>query len=178
MNTAQAELTTGLRVLPASAVLLDYDAVFAGPVPGVKIALSTEHGALSDLNFIEAGRAELAPRSALARRAVAQLQAYFADARRPLDLPLALAGTPFQQRVWAALRAIPAGETRQYGELARLLGSGPRAVGGACRANPIPLFVPCHRVVAAGGAGGFMGRIEGPALALKQWLLHHEQTCR
>ncbi len=167
---------SGLRVAAASALSNDYEAVFASPVPGVKIALRTENGALCDVSFIETATPDRAPRAELARRAVAQLRAYFADARSPLDLPLNLSGTAFQARVWAALRAIPAGETRQYGELARLLGSGPRAVGGACRANPIPLFVPCHRVVAAGGAGGFMGRIEGPALALKQWLLRHEQA--
>src|SRR3569623_1839148 len=68
-----------------------------------------------------------------------------------------------------------AGDARRYGELAQQLGSGPRASGGACRANPVPLVVPCHRVVAVGTAGGFMGHVDGPALALKRWLLQHEQ---
>ncbi|MEK7323060.1 MAG: methylated-DNA--[protein]-cysteine S-methyltransferase [Pseudomonadota bacterium] len=176
MNRAPISLTSGPRVTSAPPPLDYYDAILAGPVPGVKIALREENGALCDVNFIDDGAPDQAPRTALGRRAAAQLRAYFADPRRPLDLPLALTGTPFQKRVWAALCAIPAGETRRYGELAELLGSGPRAVGGACRANPIPLFVPCHRVVAAGGAGGFMGRVEGPALALKHWLLQHERA--
>jgi methylated-DNA-[protein]-cysteine S-methyltransferase len=103
-----------------------------------------------------------------------QLAAYFADGAAGFDLPLSLGGTPFQQRVWAALRAIPAGSTRTYGELAQELGTGPRAVGGACRANPCPIVVPCHRVVAAGGLGGFAGDTSGRRLAIKRWLLQHE----
>jgi methylated-DNA-[protein]-cysteine S-methyltransferase len=87
-----------------------------------------------------------------------------------------MAGTPFQRRVWHALRRIPSGCTRSYGELARELGSSARAVGGACRRNPIPIVVPCHRVIAAGGgAGGFMGQRSGDALAIKTWLLDHER---
>jgi len=78
--------------------------------------------------------------------------------------------------VWEAMQAIPAGETRTYGEIAAAIGSSARAVGGACGANPIPLVVPCHRVVASGGRlGGFMGaREEGFELAIKRWLLAHE----
>ncbi len=176
MNRAQPRSISGLRLTHAAPSPDDYDVILASPVPGVKIALREEDGAVCDVSFIEDTVPDQAPVTALARRAAAQLRAYFGDPQRTLDLPLTLKGTPFQQRVWAALRAIPAGETRRYGDLAELLGSGPRAVGGACRANPIPLFVPCHRVVAAGGAGGFMGRIEGPALALKHWLLQHERA--
>lgn len=176
MNRAPIRLTPDPRATFAPSPLDYYDVILASPVPGVKIGLREENGALCDVSFIDDSAPDQAPRTALGRRAAAQLRAYFADPRRPLDLPLELTGTPFQKRVWAALRAIPAGETRRYGELADRLGSGPRAVGGACRANPIPLFVPCHRVVAAGGAGGFMGRVEGPALALKHWLLQHERA--
>ena len=72
-----------------------------------------------------------------------------------------------QQRVWRLLRAIPPGQTRTYGELAQALSTSPRAVGGACRANPIVLLIPCHRVVAVDGEGGFAGQREGtwPAMA-------------
>lgn len=153
-----------------------YDAVVATPLADLKLGLRFRDGVLSCIDFLDGRAAVEAPRSTAARQAAAQLRDYFRDPSRPLELPLAAAGTPFQQRVWAALRAIPAGETRRYGELARALDSGPRAVGGACRANPIPLFVPCHRVVAAGGDGGFMGRRDGPALALKRWLLQHERA--
>jgi len=94
------------------------------------------------------------------------------------DLLLQPQGTPFQQRVWAALRRIPAGESRTYGQLARELGTSARAIGGACRANPIPLFIPCHRVVAASGLGGFSGAREGRWLEIKSQLLQHEARCR
>jgi methylated-DNA-[protein]-cysteine S-methyltransferase len=103
-----------------------------------------------------------------------QLSAYFEQASTGFDLPVALVGTDFQQRVWAELRRIPAGETRTYGEIARQLGSAPRAVGQACRANPCPVVVPCHRVVAVNGLGGFSGDTTGRKLEVKRWLLDHE----
>ena len=83
-------------------------------------------------------------------------------------------GTPFQQRVWQAMRAIPVGETWTYTRLAMAVASGPRAVANACGANPLPLFNPCHRVVASNGLGGFMQGIDG-GLEIKRWLLAHEQ---
>lgn len=103
-----------------------------------------------------------------------QLASYFKEASAGFDLPVVLVGTGFQQRVWAELRRIPAGETRTYGEIARQLGSGPRAVGQACRANPCPIVVPCHRVVAVNGLGGFSGDTSGRKLEVKRWLLVHE----
>jgi methylated-DNA-[protein]-cysteine S-methyltransferase len=90
------------------------------------------------------------------------------------SLATAPAGSPFQRRVWQAISAIPAGRTRTYGEIAAELGSAPRAVGGACRANPYPLLVPCHRVVGASGLGGFAGDVSGRLIAVKRWLLAHE----
>jgi methylated-DNA-[protein]-cysteine S-methyltransferase len=89
-------------------------------------------------------------------------------------LPTAPAGSPFQRRVWQAISAIPSGRTRTYGEIAAELGSAPRAVGGACRANPYPLLVPCHRVIGAAGLGGFAGDASGRLIAIKRWLLAHE----
>ncbi|WP_018870603.1 MULTISPECIES: methylated-DNA--[protein]-cysteine S-methyltransferase [unclassified Thioalkalivibrio] len=89
-------------------------------------------------------------------------------------------GSPHQQRVWHALTRIPVGETRTYGQIARAIGSSPQAVGQACRANPWPLFIPCHRVLPAGAApdrgsaGGYAGQVAGPLAAAKQALLRHE----
>lgn len=103
-----------------------------------------------------------------------QLAAYLADGSASFDLALDLGGTPFQQRVWAAIRTIPAGATRTYKDLAAQVGSAPRAVGQACRANPCPIVVPCHRVVAVKGLGGFAGDRSGRLLAIKRWLLRHE----
>ena len=80
----------------------------------------------------------------------------------------------FYRRVYALARRILPGQTRTYGELAQQLGSGPRAIGRACGDNPIPLIIPCHRVVAKNGPGGFMHHASGAPLAIKDWLLRHE----
>ena len=106
------------------------------------------------------------------REAIAQLEAYFAGALRRFDLPLAPEGTPFQREVWSALTAIPYGETLSYGELARRLGrpAASRAVGAANGQNPIPIVIPCHRVIGADGSlTGF-----GGGLAIKRRLLDLE----
>jgi methylated-DNA-[protein]-cysteine S-methyltransferase len=101
------------------------------------------------------------------------LQDYFDGKRLTFDLPLAPHGSAFQKRVWAALCAIPPGETRSYADIARVIGSAPRAIGGANGANPIPIIIPCHRVVAADGSlGGYSGG-DGPAT--KQYLLDLER---
>jgi methylated-DNA-[protein]-cysteine S-methyltransferase len=120
--------------------------------------------------------AKAPPRDSLAYLACIQLQAYLEDPRKPFDLPLSLAGTHHRLQVWEAMQRIKCGKTRTYGDLAQELGSSARAVGGACGANPIPVVVPCNRVVAAGRAlGGFMGsREDGFELGIKRWLLQHE----
>ena len=119
--------------------------------------------------------AELPPKNSLAAAAVCQLRAYFADADAGFDLPLRSSGTVFQRRVWQCIAAIPAHQTRTYGELAKELHNAPRAVGQACGANPLPLIVPCHRVVATAGSGGFAGQSGGFLLDVKRWLLAHEK---
>lgn len=89
-------------------------------------------------------------------------------------LPTQAEGTAFQKKVWAELLTIPAGEVVTYGELARRLKSSPRAVGNACRRNPVPIVIPCHRVVAKHHRGGYSGDTSGRMLDIKNWLLHHE----
>ena len=106
--------------------------------------------------------------SPLLSEAACQLAAYFDGRLSHFDLPLAASGTDFDMRVRAAMQAIPYGETRTYGELAHTTDSGPRAVGGACGRNPIPIIVPCHRVLARGGPGGYSG---GTGLPTKRRLL-------
>jgi methylated-DNA-[protein]-cysteine S-methyltransferase len=112
--------------------------------------------------------------SGLAARGVEALQQYFATGDLPGGLPLAPAGTAFQCRVWERLRRIPRGCTTTYGALARELGTSARAIGGACRANPLPLLIPCHRVVARNGLGGYSGERGGAWGDKKRWLLRHE----
>jgi methylated-DNA-[protein]-cysteine S-methyltransferase len=106
--------------------------------------------------------------SPLLAEAARQLAAYFDGRLARFDLPLAPAGSPFEARVWAAMQAIPYGATRCYGDVALAVGSAARAVGRACGRNPIPIVIPCHRVLAKGGLGGYSG--EG-GLATKQRLL-------
>jgi methylated-DNA-[protein]-cysteine S-methyltransferase len=93
----------------------------------------------------------------LLARTKSALDAYFDGEALPEDLPLAPRGSAYRQSVWQALRAIPAGETRTYQEIARIAGGSARSVGGANAANPIPIIIPCHRVVAAAGLGGYSG---------------------
>jgi methylated-DNA-[protein]-cysteine S-methyltransferase len=95
--------------------------------------------------------------SPLLAEAARQIDAYFERRLTAFDLPLAPAGSPFETRVWQAMRTIPYGETRCYGDLAGMIGSAPRAVGGACGRNPIPIVIPCHRVLARNGLGGYSG---------------------
>ncbi len=129
-------------------------------------------GVESDGAAIVALHWQAAPRgggSALLREAVAQLEAYDAGRLTEFDLPLAPAGTGFQQQVFAALRAIPYGETLTYGEIASALACAAQPVGQACGANPVPLIIPCHRVLSKNGIGGFSGAggVEGKIALLK-----------
>jgi methylated-DNA-[protein]-cysteine S-methyltransferase len=134
-----------------------------------EVTISEDGGAIVALDW---GRGRDQEATPLLRQARDQLQEYFDAKRMSFDLPLAPVGSDFQKRVWAALCAIPPGETRSYADIARAVSSAPRAVGGANGANPIPLFIPCHRVIAADGSlGGYSGG-DGPAT--KRYLLDLE----
>jgi len=115
------------------------------------------------------GDAVSTPKDSFEEEVVQQLKDFFARKRKCFDLPFELEGTDFQKKVWRALEKIPYGETRSYQALAQQLKTGARAVGNACGANPCVILIPCHRVVATSGLGGFTG-----GLSRKQWLLDHE----
>ena len=152
-----------------------FQACLRAPFATLGITASDTH--VTGIRFLALSTAARAPRAdTVAYLACVQIQSYLANPHFRFDLPLKLGGSHHQLAVWEAMQRIPAGETRTYGELALELGSSARAVGGACGANPIPLVVPCHRVIAANGAlGGFMGaKAEGFELAIKRWLLEHE----
>lgn len=143
-------------------------------VPFGQLRLIAENDALTGIEFLLERHALKKPASPLLKETEAQLAAYFRDPGHHFDLPLKLSGTDFQRGVWQALREIRPGSPLTYGQLAEKLGTAPRAVGGACGANPIPVVVPCHRVVSASGIGGFMRtKYLGP-LNIKSWLLAHE----
>lgn len=154
----------------------EYDAVIKTPLSSVRLGITTKDGLLLAIGFLSAQHSVRSPMSAIARDTVTQLEAYFDDAQWCFTLPLCKQGTPFQQQVWQQLCAIPTGETRSYGDVAGRIESAARAVGGACRRNPVPIVVPCHRVVAANGIGGFSGVTVGDKLDFKQWLLNHERV--
>ena len=142
--------------------------------PFAVLGVATEGGLLTGIEFLPPDTLPMPAVDGLTREVCAQLRAYLADPAFCFDIPLGLRGTPFQLKVWQALQRIPCGRSESYGTLARRLDSSPRAVGRACGANPIALVVPCHRVVAQHGLGGFMNHGEGDALAIKRWLLRHE----
>jgi methylated-DNA-[protein]-cysteine S-methyltransferase len=168
--------------------------------PFAVLGIRTAGGTVTGIEYLPQSERAKAPDNALAERVVRQVECYLADPHFRFTLPLAPVGTPFRRRVWQALTGIPVGESRTYGELARLLHTAPRAVGGACGANGIALVIPCHRVVGSHGSlGGFMsakGRPErellplggkarsakgapicaadGDPIAIKRWLLAHE----
>ena len=133
------------------------------------LTLVEEDGALVALEF---GGCSDGPQTDLLRRAKAELADYFAGRRKSFDLPLNPRGTPFQRALWRLLQRIPYGEVRTYGELAVKLKSVPRAVGGACGRNPLPILIPCHRVVADRSVGGYSG---GEGVSTKQRLLALER---
>jgi methylated-DNA-[protein]-cysteine S-methyltransferase len=143
-------------------------ALYAFPTPAGKICLRQDGDAIVGLDWGEGPHGSPTP---LLRRARAEIEAFFAGDREGFDLPLAPQGTAFQRRVWRELAAIPKGRVLTYGELAVRLASSPRAIGGACGANPIPIIIPCHRVLARGGLGGYSG---AGGLATKTWLLAFE----
>jgi methylated-DNA-[protein]-cysteine S-methyltransferase len=129
------------------------------------LSVSEEDGAIVAIDWGWGSQQAPTP---LLRRACDQLHAYFDGELTDFDLPLAPAGTPYQQRVWQALCAIPYGATRSYVDIARVAGGSPRSVGQANGNNPIPVVIPCHRVLATTHIGGYSG---GDGLSTKRWLL-------
>jgi methylated-DNA-[protein]-cysteine S-methyltransferase len=144
--------------------------------PKMKVAVAIRDGQVTDIRYLPLSSPAVAPASPLAAEARAQLEAYRRHPDVRFDLPLRVEGTPFQLRLWEALCRIPRGKTLTYGELARQLGSeaNPRTVGQACGDNRLPIVIPCHRVVAADGLGGFSHSTGGYLLEAKRWLLLHE----
>ncbi len=147
--------------------------------PSGQVILTEQDDAIVALTWRAGAGSDARDDSPLLREAAAQLDAYFAGRRRSFELPLDARGSDFQRAVWNQMLGIPYGETRSYGEIARTTGGIARAVGTACGANPIPIFIPCHRVLAADRRlGGFSGG-KGPetkALLLRlegAWPVQH-----
>jgi methylated-DNA-[protein]-cysteine S-methyltransferase len=122
----------------------------------------------------EIGDQPLPPKTYLAKEVIIQLQCYFADPHFKFDLPFALPTHLLHKAVLEILMTIPPGATQTYGDIAAQLHTSPRAVGRLCRKNPLPLLIPCHRVIGKRDLGGYNGAKRGAKLSLKQWLLSHE----
>ena len=155
-------------------LLLDkYNARLKAPFATLGIIASDTH--LLHIHFLPMDVTSKAPTSnTVAHLASVQLMGYIDNPDFEFDLPLKLAGSKHQLDVWQAMRKIASGKTRTYGELSNSVDSSPRAVGTACGQNPLPIVVPCHRVVAVNGLGGFMGGKQSDSLTIKRWLLAHE----
>ena len=150
------------------------DTVIAAPFG--RLLLSTEADNLLGLTFMPPDTPLTdKPATGVTAEVIHQLECYFADPAYVFNVKCLLHGTPYQQRVWMQIAAIPSGQTRCYHEIASALKSSPRAVGGACGRNPVPVIIPCHRVVAANGLGGFnQTHGSGWLMDIKRWLLQHE----
>lgn len=149
-----------------------FDAVI--PAPFGAIGVRAQDDFLVGVNLIPEPLEEKHSTLLFVQDVLRQIRQYLDNPGTALNAPYAVKGTHFQKRVWQAIADIPSGRTLSYGELAQKVGSGPRAVANVCGANQVPLFIPCHRVVAKSGIGGFMQGDER-GLKVKQWLLEHER---
>jgi methylated-DNA-[protein]-cysteine S-methyltransferase len=149
-----------------------YDVVI--PFPKMNLAVKTRGDRVVEIRYLPPSAKIASPANALAARAAEQLERYRQDPDARFDLPVLVEGTPLQRGVWDAMCAIPRGKTRTYGDVARELGVDARDVGQACGDNRLPIVIPCHRVVAADGIGGFGHATRGYLLEAKRWLLAHE----
>jgi methylated-DNA-[protein]-cysteine S-methyltransferase len=144
------------------------------PAPFAVLGIRTLGSRVSDIEYLPPVAAPLAPLNAVAERACREIERYLDDPEYAPRIPFEYRGTPFQCKVWKEITAIPAGRTLTYNDVARVLRTAPRPVGGACGANRVPIVIPCHRVLGANGLGGFMRGTRADALAIKRWLLRHE----
>jgi methylated-DNA-[protein]-cysteine S-methyltransferase len=152
---------------------MDYQAKLATPV-GV-LGIRCDESALIGINWLPVAEKPQRASTELAQKVCDQLLAYFANPDAKFSVPLKPGGTAHQQKVWQAMCNIPRSKTRSYGEVASELKSAAQAVGQACGANPIPIIIPCHRIVGKSGLGGFMRHASGESIDIKRWLLAHEQ---
>ena len=150
-----------------------YDAILPAPMCSLGACFSGE--ALTRLDFIAADTPASTRLDTRSRQLERELDTYWHNPAHVFDLLFVPQGTPFQLRVWHALLKIPPGQPTTYGALAKQLGTAARAVGQACGSNPVPILIPCHRVVSANGLGGFMHASAGAPLDVKTWLLAHER---
>lgn len=151
----------------------EYTAIIQTPIGKIGIVARS---VLTQLEFLADDTPLRTSTESLVDQIVRELNRYFKNPNFQFTIPYQISGTTFQQQVWNALIHLPVGKTITYSELAKQLKTGARAIGNACRTNPLPLFIPCHRVLAQHGLGGFSGDRTGKKVAIKKWLLMHEAS--
>ena len=153
---------------------MPYAGIIISPIG--KLGLIVTDHKLTTIHFLPSNTPLLPPQNPIAVKIIAIINQYFYNPKTTFDIPIHAMGTPLQQQIWQALQLIPPGQTMTYGQVAALVGTSPRIVGNACRRNPIPLVIPCHRVLAKAGLGGYFGVGQEHFLQIKRWLLQHEQV--
>ena len=151
----------------------EFDAIVPAPFGAIGVKVADDY--VTGLRLISEPLPFYCADQPFVQHVALQLQQYLENADHGLDLPHTMQGTPFQKRVWRAMATIPSGQVWTYSELASSVASGPRAVANVCGANHLPLLIPCHRVVAKDGIGGFM-KNDQRGLDIKRWLLQHEHV--
>lgn len=152
-----------------------FNAIVPAPFGAVGIRLNAANTHVQELVYLPANTPKQKADGPLAERASEQVKTFLLNPNFQFDLPLLVQGTAFQNKVWQVIASLEAGQVLTYKQVGQLIQCGaPRAVGGACGANPYPLIVPCHRVVGANGIGGFAQHDDGFYIAVKRWLLAHE----
>jgi methylated-DNA-[protein]-cysteine S-methyltransferase len=140
------------------------------------MGIRVEHGQLCELSYLPPQYEAKPGQDPLSKNIAKQVHAYFKNPDFEFDIDLPVVGTDHQRKVWDVINAIPRGSVLTYGQVAKRIGSAPRAVGQACGANWYPLIIPCHRVTATGGIGGFARHDGGFHQNVKRWLLRHEEV--
>lgn len=139
-----------------------------------KLGLTIVGSTLVGIQFLPSSTPLLVAQDLSARKIVAAIQNYFCNPKLQFKFKVQAQGTPLQQKIWRTLQKIPCGKTITYGELAQKISTSPRVIGNACRHNPIPIVIPCHRVVAKNTLGGYCGKTDNDFLKIKKWMLLHE----
>lgn len=151
-----------------------YNAVIK--LPFATVGLMFAGGILKRVDYLKSNVQRIAPKGLVAKHVCFQLENYCVKqgTKSNFDIVYESTGTIFQRKVWKKIGKIPYGKVKTYGDIAKSLKTSPRAVGNACRVNPLVLVVPCHRVVSAKDIGGYSGQSAGQMVKIKKWLLAHE----
>lgn len=156
---------------PQSKCISSYNCIIDTPIGNLGIKLIDDR--IAKIDLLSPKFSLIAPKNIVERHIIAKIKRYFCNPRCKFDLPMNIGGTLLQKKIWRALQKIPAGKVKTYGELAKIVKTNPRVIGNACRLNPLLIIIPCHRVIAANGLGGYCGK-KSRNIKIKKWLLTHE----